>query len=61
MLEEVGIEFLVVEGEVRLDVVVEFDDVELDAFFLEQRLGCFENLACGTAVAPTLSVFVPLV
>ena len=35
MLEEVGIEFLVVEGEVRLDVVVEFDDVELDAFLLE--------------------------
>ena len=44
MLEEVGIEFLVVEGEVRLDIVVEFDDVELDAFLLEQRLGCLENL-----------------
>ena len=33
MLEEVGIEFLVVEGEVRLDVVVEFDDFDSNALF----------------------------
>ena len=43
MLEEVRVELLVVEREVRLDVVVELDDLEGDAFLLEERLRGLED------------------
>ena len=44
MLEEVGVKFLVVEGQVRLDVVVELDDIELDAVLFQERFDDLENL-----------------
>ena len=43
MLEEVRVELLVVEREVRLDIVVELDDLEGDAFLLEERLRGLED------------------
>ena len=45
MLEEVGIEFLVVECKVWLDIVVEFNDFQFDAIFFEERLDDFEDLS----------------
>ena len=45
MLEIVRVEFLVVQREVRLDVVVELDDLQVDALFREERLRLLEDLS----------------
>ena len=44
MLEEVCVDLLVVRCEIRLDVVVELDDLEHDAFLLKLRFDNLENL-----------------
>ena len=53
VLEKVGVKFLVVERDIRLNVVVELDDLKINARVLEV---CSNNSACGTGVAPILSV-----
>ena len=47
MLEEVRVDFLVVRREVRLHVVVELDDLELDAVLFELGFDDFEDLGMG--------------
>jgi len=47
MLEEVRVDLFVVRREVRLHVVVEFGDLEFDAFLFEFGLDRFEDLGVG--------------
>ena len=47
VLEEVRVDFLVVRRKVRLYIVIELDDLKLDAFLFELRLNDFENLGVG--------------
>lgn len=37
MLEEVGVNFLVVQAEVRLDVIRKFNNLEIDAILGKER------------------------
>lgn len=45
MLEEVGVQFFVVQGQVRFDVIREFDDFQVDAFLGQERLDFVEDFA----------------
>ena len=60
MLEEVRIDLFVVRCEVRLDVVVELDDLELDAFLFELGLDRLENLGMGNGGCADLDDFLRL-
>jgi hypothetical protein len=56
VLEEVGIQFLIIQSQVRFDVVREFDDLEVDPFFGQERFDFVEDFSVGTGVAPTVTV-----
>ena len=43
MLEEVGIQFFVVESQIRFDIVRKFDDFQVDPFFGQERLDFVED------------------
>ena len=43
MLEEVGVDFLIVQGQVRFDIVREFDDFQVDPFFGEERFDFIQD------------------
>ena len=47
MLEEVGIQFLIIQSQVRFDVVREFDDLEVDPFFGQERFDFVEDFSVG--------------
>lgn len=56
VLEEVGIQFLIIQSQVRFDVVREFDDLEVDPFFGQERFDFVEDFSVGNGVAPTVTV-----
>ena len=43
MLEEIGIQFFIVQGQVRFDVIREFDDFQVDPFFGQERFDFVED------------------
>ena len=47
MLEEVRIEFLIGQREVRLHVVGKFHDLQIHALFFQRRLNELENIGVG--------------
>ena len=47
VLEEVRIEFLVIEREVRLYIITELDDLQVNAFLREQRLYNLQDFSVG--------------
>lgn len=58
VLEEVCVKALVVQGQVRLDIVSEFDDFYIDAFLGKLILHCIDDLFMRNGETPTLMVVV---
>lgn len=59
MLEEVRVNRLVFQSRVRLDIIVELDNLQRDAFFLEVLRGNLQKISVRDGVAPTLMVTLP--
>ena len=47
VLEEIGIQFLVVEGQIRLDVIAEFDDLKINVLLGQERFDDLQDLRVG--------------
>ena len=43
VLEKVRVKFLVVKRDIRLNVIIELDDLKIDSLFLEVGLNLFQN------------------